>query len=377
MSAEIPFIRPSFPAAEDLAADVKAISDANWYTNFGPMERQFSAVLAGYVGRGVTASTCSNGTIGLLAAVHAVLGQGDGSRFLLLPSFTFVATAQAAQWCGYRPLFCDLDPTTIQPSVEDAASLIEAHGQRVAGILVCNTFGVGNSQIGQWEALAESHGLPLLIDSAAGFGSDYVDGEPVGARGACEIFSFHATKPMGIGEGGAVLSRSPRIVEAVHEFQNFGFTDGRDSTHLGLNGKLSEFHAAVGLRQLESLDARIASRRRVLARYASALESLGLDFQDNADRSSVCFAGAVCRSSDHKVAVLASLRANGVQARDYYNPPVHRQTHYAQNPEIWASSELAVTLDVCARIVSLPVHDFMPDADVDRVVLAISGLPAA
>ena len=372
MSSEIPFIRPSFPAPEELAADFKSIADANWYTNFGPMERRFSAALADYVGQGVAAVTCSSGTVGLMAAIHAVLGPGNGSRFLLLPSFTFVATAQAAQWCGYRPLFCDLDAVSLQPSLEDASRLAQERPGEVAGLLLCNTFGVGNPRIAEWETFAESHGLPLLIDSAAGFGSSYPSGERVGARGACEVFSFHATKPLAVGEGGAVLSRSPRVAEAVREFQNFGFSDGRDSLRIGLNGKLSELHAAIGLRQLGSLDPRVASRRRVLAHYGRSLASAGLEFQVNAERSSVCFASAVCRSPEHKDAVLRSLAAYGVQARDYYNPPVHAQAVYAQSPDAWASSRLSTTLDVCARIVSLPVHDFMSEDDVARVVSAIS-----
>ncbi len=126
-----------------------------------------------------------------------------------MPSFTFVAVAQAALWAGYRPWFIDIDADTWQPSAPSARAVLECSRDRVAGILLANVFGVGNPQVGAWEDLAAQWDLPIVIDSAAGFGSAYADGERLGGRGACEIFSFHATKPFAIGEGGALVSSRP------------------------------------------------------------------------------------------------------------------------------------------------------------------------
>ena len=213
MPSEIPFIRPSFPKPAELAEEFGEIVDANWYTNFGPKERQFARALGDYLGPDLHVATVANGTLALIAALHATLGLGTRDRYLLMPSFTFIAVAQAALWAGYRPWFIDIDPDTWQPSAASARAVLERSRDRVAGILLANVFGVGNPQVGAWEDLAAEWDLPIVLDSAAGFGSMYADGERVGGRGACEIFSFHATKPFAIGEGGALVSRDPRLVE--------------------------------------------------------------------------------------------------------------------------------------------------------------------
>lgn len=368
MTSDIPFIRPTFPEPAEFAAEYAEIIENNWFSNFGPKEQQFRRALEKYVGHDVHAATFGNGTLALMAAVQACLGHGRPGQRLLMPSFTFVAVAQAAIWNGYQPLFIDVDADTWQPSIDSAREALARHGDEVAGVLLTNAFGVGNPQIDAWEALAGERGLPLVIDSAAGFGSRYVDGAPVGSRGTCEIFSFHATKPFAVGEGGALVSRDPEVVRRVTEFQNFGFDASRASVMLGLNGKLSEFGAAVGLRQLPGLDDRLASRQRVFARYVAELADEGLQFQHNAASSSLCFASVTCVDTDHKQRVLSQLESDGVQARDYYNPPIHRHPYFADVPALTTSMDLSVTSDLCARIVSLPVHDRMPDAQVERVI---------
>ncbi|OMC26112.1 DegT/DnrJ/EryC1/StrS family aminotransferase [Mycobacterium colombiense] len=370
MSFEIPFIRPNFPEPVEVAEDLAEIVRANWYTNFGPKERQFALALAQYLGPDLHAATLANGTLALIAALSVTLGQGTRDRYLLMPSFTFVAVAQAAQWTGYRPWFIDIDAETWQPSVASASAALETSRDKVAGILLPNVFGVGNPDVAAWENLAAEWDLPIVIDSAAGFGSAYEDGQRLGGRGACEIFSFHATKPFAVGEGGALVSRDPQLVERTHRFQNFGFDASRESTQFGMNGKLQEISAAIGLRQLVGLDRRLASRRKVFDCYRNELSNANLRFQPNAEASSLCFVGACCVSADHKAKVLASLSGHAVQARDYYNPPLHLQHFFAADPEL-RSGDLSATEDLCSRIVSLPVHDDMAPDDLARVVAAV------
>lgn len=368
---KIPFIRPSFPGPAELAEDFVQIAQANWYTNFGPNERRFARALRDYLGPHLHVATLANGTLALLAALHVSFGAGTRDRYLLMPSFTFVGVAQAALWTRYRPWFIDIDANTWQPCVHSARAVIERFRDRIAGILLANVFGVGNPQISVWEELAAEWELPIVLDSAAGFGSTYADGERLGGRGACEIFSFHATKPFAVGEGGALVSRDPRLVEHAYKFQNFGLVQTRESIQLGMNGKLSEISAAIGLRQLVGLDRRLASRRKVLECYRTGMADAGVRFQDNANVASLCFASACCTSADHKAAVLGSLRRHAIEARDYYNPPQHRHPYFVTNAELVESTDLAVTADICSRIVSLPVHDHMAPDDVARVVAAV------
>ena len=370
MPSEIPFIRPSFPKPAELAEEFDEIVNANWYTNFGPKERQFARALGEYLGRDLHVATFANGTLALIAALQATFGPGTRDRYLLMPSFTFVAVAQAALWTGYRPWFIDIDPDTWQPSTPSAHAVLGCFRDRIAGILLANVFGVGNPQVGAWEDLAARWDLPIVLDSAAGFGSAYANGERVGGRAACEIFSFHATKPFAIGEGGALVSRDPRLVEQARMFGDFGFA-GRECMQLGINGKLSEISAAIGLRQLARLDDRLASRRKVFDHYRAELSCMDVRFQPNADASSVCFASVCCKSAEHKAAVLARLRQDAIRAHDYYNPPQHLQPYFVANPELVRSADLTVTEDICSRIVSLPVHHYMAPDDVARVVAAV------
>jgi dTDP-4-amino-4,6-dideoxygalactose transaminase len=370
MPAEIPFIRPSFPEPAELADEFAEIVNSNWYTNFGPKEREFARAVAEYLGPDLHVATFGNGTLALIAALHATVGPGMRDRYLLMPSFTFVAVAQAALWAGYRPWFIDIDAETWQPSARSAHDVLACSRDQVAGILVANVFGVGNPQVGAWEELAAEWDLPMVLDSAAGFGSVYTDGERLGGRGAGEIFSFHATKPFAIGEGGALVSRESRVVEQAQKFADFGFV-GRGATQLGINGKMQEICAAIGLRQLSRLDRRLASRRAVFERYCAELTGLGMRFQPNAKASSLCFASMCCNSIEQKDAVLASLRQDAIRAHDYYNPPQHLQPYFLANPELVRSADLTVTEDVCSRIVSLPVHDYMASQDVARVIAAV------
>lgn len=372
MPSEIPFIRPSFPGPAELAGDFAEIVEANWYTNFGPKEQQFARALAEYLGPNLHVATFANGTLALIAALDATVGQGMRDRYLLMPSFTFIAVAQAALWTGYRPWFIDIDANTWQPSVPSARAILQKSRDRVAGILLPNAFGVGNPDIEVWEDLASEWELPLVIDSAAGFGSVYEDGERVGGRGACEIFSLHATKPFAVGEGGALASRDPRLVQQAYQFQNFGFTPRRECTGLGMNGKLQELNAAIGLRQLVELDSRLASRRKVFECYRTELTSFNIQFQVNAEASSLQCGSACCTSAEHKAAVLASLRDHVIQARDYYNPPLHLHPYFLANPQLIDLADLSTTEDVCSRIISLPIHDDMALDDVGRVVAAVS-----
>ena len=174
-----------------------------------------------------------------------------------------------------------------------------------------------------------------------------------------------------MGEGGALASRDPWLARQAYNFQNFGFAESRGSTQLGMNGKLQEINAAIGLRQLVGLDRRLASRREVFEHYRIKLTGAGLRFQPNAEASALCFGSACSTSADHRAAVLASLREHAIQARDYYNPPQHRHPYFVANPEVVESADLPVTEDICSRIVSLPIHDDMASDDVGRVVAAV------
>lgn len=356
MRYKIPFIRPQLPKSEEVAADYDAIQQSNWYTNFGPFEQRFREGINLYIGSDMSVVTVSSATSGLILAIKNIFEFPSVQRKkVIMPSFTFVAGASSLALLGYEPVFVDLNKKTLQPDHITADNYLENADNlsRVSGVLLCNTFGVGNPDIDRWESLCEKYNLPLIIDSAAGFGSLYADGTRVGSKGDCEVFSFHATKPFAIGEGGAVLCSNEKLASKIRQDTNFGFNERNEAVSLGINAKLSELSAAIGVRQLEAIDGRLQGRQNVLAMYKEALQPLGFKFQPNDERSSVAFVSCIADSSALFAALEHQLDANGIQYRNYYNPPIHRNGPFIDCEMI---SDLSVTQGVCDNIISLPAH---------------------
>ena len=360
----VPFIKPLFPDTNKLAAEYERIKLNNWYTNCGPNENNFREEIEKYIGQSTHAATFNNATSALLAAIIGCLGRGDSTKYIVVPSFTFVAGPQAIVWCGYKPLFFDINPSTLQMDINGFDSMPNDIKNKIAGILFCNTFGVGDPGIDRWVEVSKDYKIPLMVDSAAGFGSRYEDGTYLGARGDCEIFSFHATKPFAIGEGGAVVSKNKKLIDKLYAIQNFGFNNNRDSTELGFNGKLQEINAAIGLLQLKDFRNRLSVRQNTVREYKKSLEPKGYKFQDNIENSSACFVNIICKSSVDKNNVLINLTNGGIQARDYYNPVVHKQDYFRHTP---TPIKLKQTDDVASKIISLPVHDNMSIEIIERI----------
>ena len=364
----VPFVRPSMPSAEVVGEAFGDIVASNWYTNFGPQEQRLRRGLEEYVGNGAHVATVANATIALIAALSATLPRGDGQQRIAVASFTFAAGPQAIVWHGYRPAWFDIDVDSMQPSLASFEQLIVAEGS-ISAILLTNTFGIGNAQIEAWEARADELGIPLIIDSAAGFGSLYANGEPLGARGACEVFSLHATKPFAVGEGGAVVSRDAAITQRIRGFSNFGF-ENRDigASLLGMNGKLSEIHAAIGNAQLACIHELLADRRRTLARYMEQLDSDVIAYPDGLEDSSVGFVAMALDSKERRDEVLPALASAGVDAKTYYAPGIHQQPFFAAFQPVVG---LGATESLGERMLSLPVLSAMTNEEIDYVCAVV------
>lgn len=366
MKFEVPFIRPSLPRAEELARDYERIVANNWFTNFGPFENSFRQAAAEYVGSEVHATTVANATLGLDLAVRALVdcdARGGEPATMIVPSFTFAAGAEVIISNGMAPVFIDVEPTSLQPSIDDAVQYLEAHPDSTRGILLCNIFGVGNKDIAKWEQLAERFDIPLIIDSAAGFGSRYAKEELIGGRGSCEVFSLHATKPFAVGEGGLVVSKNEHLINTIRQLQNFGFDSTRRTASIGTNAKMQEINAAIGLRQLVGFDERLSFRQAALQEYKQGLPEF--TFQGNDELSTVAFASVIAKNSDYATESARRLTEGSVEVRRYYDP-LH--LHPALARYAIKASSLEVTNDIAGRILSLPVHDHMNPDHIKRII---------
>lgn len=367
MKYNIPFIYPDFPDPADLAGDLKGIIERNHFTNSGPLEKRFSEEIVRFVKN--TEAKCSlvaNATSGLILAIKALCDKNK--KYIIIPSFTFAAGAEAITWNGFTPLLIDIERSNLQPSLEECIKVLEKN-KNIAGILLCNSFGVGNVDIGKWELIAKEHNVPLIIDSAAGFGSKYFDNEILGCRGDCEIFSFHATKPMGIGEGGAVVTRNEKLYKQIESLKNFGFSSDRTVEEIGLNAKLDEFSSAIGIRQIQRLDESIKNRQSKFTLFKDILSPIGVEFQKNAEISTVAFVTCLLPEKIKPLKVIGTLELLGIQTRSYYNPPLHEHNAIAKISEVYSS--LDVTNVVCSGVVSFPSHKMVTVESIKEIAKVI------
>ena len=363
MKYKVPFIKPSFPSHREIASDYKKITDANWYTNFGPYEQRFRKEIVEYLELPVDVCTVANATLGLEIAVRSLFVKTRHTREVITPSFTFASGPGVLVGQGFSPIFIDINDKW-QPSIEQARTVLEDRSSQIAGILLCNTFGVGNTEIEKWEGLAKKYKKPLIIDSAAGFGSRYSKDEMIGGRGCCEVFSLHATKPFGVGEGGLIVSRDKDFIERCRQMTNFGFDDSRKAVWIGTNAKLQEINCALGLRLLKTLALRIEKRQQVLKDYKAVLAPNGFIFQPNDELSTVPFVSVISLSEERAQQTFSALQEASIEAKKYYDP-VH--THPVFRDYYEDAQTLDLTNFTVGRILSLPLHDNMSKRVVDQI----------
>lgn len=363
----LPLVRPPVPDPETFAGDVRAILESRRLTN-GPRVEEFERRAAEYLGvrNAIAVSSC---TAGLMLAIRCAGLEGD----VLVPSFTFAATAHAVAWCGLRPVFADVDRETLTLA---PAALAEAN--EPAAVLATHVYGTPCDVDGLATA-AEAHGARVLYDAAHAFGSRR-RGVPVGGFGDAEIFSLSPTKVIVAGEGGVVATQDDELAERIRVGRDYGNPGDYDMRFVGLNARMSELHAALALRSLEGLDARI-DRRNVLARrYRDALRDVaGVSFPTvpEGDRSTytdftmLVEPDAFGGGAD---ALGQALAAEGVETRRYYSPPVHRTQAYLGAATV---GPLPVTEWASARALTVPMWSDMTEEQVDRVAAAIRRIHAA
>ena len=361
----IPFLRPNPPPLSRLLRELEAVEASGIYSNYGPINTRFEAALTDRVFGGLDGClTVNNATTGLMLAIREA-SAGKGRRFALMPSFTFPATAHAALWAGLTPLLCDIDPETWNscPAVED--QLLRAHAGQVACIVPYACFG-NCIDLDRYARLARDEGVGVVVDAAASLGSLSEAGHGFGAGFPhAVVYSMHATKVFATLEGGVIHCGDPERLQRLRAMGNFGFGRPREATMPGLNSKLSEIGALLGLAKLKEFEAVVAYREGLAAAYREELPGFG--FQRIAGRR-IAYqfmpvllpdACAVPRS-----VIVAALAAEGIGARHYFSPHLAEQAYFA---EACAAGDLTVTRHVAERVLSLPMSDNMTRAEVSTV----------
>lgn len=351
--------RPELPPLNEVARYYALAEEARFYSNGGPCCERLASRLANYIGD-VSCIPVGNCTLGLIAAIRALCGTPAGEcKLIAVPSFTFTATACAIRWAGFEPLFVDIEPDSWQLAPEALAQALDRYEGCVAGVLGCSTFGTAapTAVRHRWRRLCADADMPLLMDSAAGFGGLDDGGRPLGAQGDTEVFSFHATKPFAIGEGGAVVTSDPDLAERITRLINFGIDpETRTSATVGLNAKMSELHAATGLAMLDRFTD-VLDRRRATARELQALfSSQPLTYQAGSDSSTWQVFQLLMPTPQSRQRALTLASVHNIEVRTCFDPPLHR--HPAFDGAAIAG-DLAVTDHIAARTLSLPMANTM------------------
>jgi dTDP-4-amino-4,6-dideoxygalactose transaminase len=354
--------RPNIGDEERFIERVREIFGRRWLTNNGPCVQEFEERIAEQVGVKHCVAT-SNATVALEILVRALDLTGE----VIVPSFTFIATAHALQCQGITPVFCDVDPHTHNLDPIRVEQAVTPHTSGIIGVHLwgraCNVEALSE--------IAERRGLKLLFDAGHAFGCSH-RGKMIGGFGDAEVFSFHATKFFNSFEGGAVLTNDDELAGKIRLMKNFGFAGYDNVVYLGTNGKMTEISAAMGLSSLESLDDFIAINRTNYEHYRQTLAGiagLSLLSYDETERCNYQYVVVeVDEPTTHigRDQLMEILWAENVLARRYFYPGCHRMQPYRTNFP-GAGSLLPETEKLVKRVLVLPTGTAVSTDDITKL----------
>jgi dTDP-4-amino-4,6-dideoxygalactose transaminase len=354
--------RPNIGDRARLLERINGILDRRWLTNNGCQVQEFEQRVAEIAGVKHCIATC-NGAVALEIVIRALDLKGE----VIVPAFTFVATAHALQWQEITPVFADIDPATHLLDPESVERMITP---RTSAILGVHLWGQG-CEVGALEAVARRRGLKLLFDAAHAFGCTH-RGRMIGSFGDAEVFSFHATKFVNCLEGGAVVTNDDELARRVRLMKNFGFLGYDKVDYVGTNGKLDEFSAAMGLTSLESMDRFVAANRRNYLLYREGLAGLpGITLlpPEEGERCNHQYVILEIAAGDCPISrddLLDLLWTENVLARRYFYPGCHRmepyRSHFPHAGMLLPNTEL-----VASRVLVMPTGETIGAAEIATI----------
>ena len=376
----IPFLIPDLPESQEVLPFLRKIDENRWYSNFGPLLHSFEEGLCNAFFPELSVAderlvACSSGTSAIELALLS-LNLPKNAK-VLIPSFTFAATATAVIRAGYRPIFTDVDPGSWLLTPDIAKQVLNF--LTVDAIIPVAALGVPQDAAA-WDAFAKETGIPVVIDAAAALGHQRI------GQNITVCFSLHATKAFGIGEGGLIVTSSSSSAASIRKLSNFGFSNFVIA-QAGSNYKLSEYHAAVGLAQLQRLKTIFRRRESVRQAYREKIDQFtqwgsfqvvshdnwpavskvtGLQHYGFHSVAAIRLKDSVAMHVDELVQVLDAF---GIGVRRWYAPALHMQPAFSQFDCINASGNesLRVTEDLIAKLIGLPFHNHLSGKDIHYI----------
>ena len=355
--------RPVFPTIEEVTEKLKEIWEAKWLTNNGPQHRALEQQLQEYL-KVPCLSLFNNGTIALMVACQSLRLSGD----VITTPFTFAATPHVLSWNNIQPIFCDVDPVTMNIDADKIESMITP---QTTAILAVHVFGTP-CDVDKIQQIADKYGLRVVYDAAHAFGVE-INGKGIGNFGDISMMSFHATKLYHTVEGGALMHGDPNLKARIDLLKNFGIKNEEEVVMPGINGKMNEVQAAVGQIMLNYVDGERQKRRTLAAVYDEELrqvpgitlmpklgENIRLNHQYYVIRINEAEFG---RSRDY---VYEEFKKYNVFARKYFHPLCSEYTCYRQLPSA-AVGKLPVAERIGKEVLSMPMYGELTAEDVRKI----------
>ena len=355
--------RPNIPDTERLMQRFRDILDRRWLTNDGPMVKEFERRICDYLGVRNCVAMC-NATVALEIAIRALELKGE----VIIPSFTFVATAHALQWQQITPVFADVASTghNIDPA------RVERHiTPRTTGILATHVWG-RSCDIEALQEIADRRKLKLMFDAAHAFGCTH-KGKMIGGFGQAEVFSFHATKFMNSAEGGAVVTNDDALAKRIRLMRNFGFVGYDDVDYVGTNGKMNELSAAMGITSFEAIDDIVAANRRNYDTYRRCFSDIpGFQIEQFSDQEKCNYQYLVAEVSPEICGLtrdefVTVLHRENILVRRYFSPGCHRHEPY-KSYFPFSGLLLPETERLSDRVILFPTGTSITNMEIERIV---------
>ena len=369
---KIKVTKPFLPPLEEFNTYLKEIWQNRWVTNRGPFHEKFEQALCDFLGVEYI-SLFTNGTLALLTALQALRISGE----VLTTPYSFVATTHALHWNGIKPVFCDIDPQTLTIDPQKIEKAITPQTTAILGVHVygnpCHTDAL--------QKIADIYGLKVIYDAAHAFGVRE-DGRTILQAGDLSVLSFHGTKVFNTFEGGAIVSHDAVTKQRIDYLKNFGFADEVTVVAPGINGKMNEFQAALGLLQLKYFDEVVDKRKQIALAYRRGLSGIkGLRILDELKGVEQNFSYFPVFIDQEKFGmsrdeVYSSLKSEGIWGRRYFYPlisefPTYRG-HHSANPK-----NLPLATKISRSVICLPLYPELEGDEADRTIHTLQNLSLA
>lgn len=361
---------PHLPSLEEFIPYLEKIWDNKILTNGGPFHQGLEKALCDYLGVPYI-SLFTNGTLALVTALQALRVTGE----VITTPYSFVATSHALLWNGVKPIFVDINPKTFNMDPEKIEAAITP---QTTAILPVHCYG-RPCDLESIQNIADKYNLRVIYDAAHAFGVHH-NGESVLNAGDLSVLSFHATKVFNTFEGGAIVCPDEKTKKRIDHLKNFGFVDEVTVVAPGINGKMSEFNAALGLLQLKGVDDAIQRRRKIDALYRALLkDTQGIQFPvDCGDGHNYSYCpmliGSDCKVSRDEL--FFKLREEEVYARRYFYPLISTFSMYRGLPTA-RSENLKNATDISNSVICLPIYPNLSDQQVLRICELIKNFVGA